>query len=135
MAEQQVASKGKIVVVRIKGRVRLNEPIERTLKMLHLHRKNYCALIEDTPSNKGMIVKVKDFVTWGTLDEATIKDLDAKRQQTTKNKNGKEEKKSFYRLHPPRGGYGRKGTKVAFGKGGALGPRGEKISELIKRML
>ena len=47
----------------------------------------------------------------------------------------KEIMKKFFRLSPPRKGFGRKGIKFAFTKGGALGYRGIKINDLIKRML
>ena len=43
--------------------------------------------------------------------------------------------KPHYTLSPPRGGFGRKGVKTAFGKSGALGNRKEKINDLIMRML
>ena len=39
------------------------------------------------------------------------------------------------RLHPPRKGHKRKGIKTPFTNGGALGSRGEKINELIMRMI
>jgi large subunit ribosomal protein L30 len=39
------------------------------------------------------------------------------------------------RLHPPRGGYERKGIKISFNLGGALGYRGDKINKLISKML
>ena len=102
-----------IAVIRIKGRVRIGEPIERTLRMLNIHRVNYCTVIKDNPSNRGMLAKVKDFVTWGLIDETTFKELQQKKEEKTKKK-GKEVTKPFYRLHPPRGGFERKGTKMAF---------------------
>ena len=47
----------------------------------------------------------------------------------------KRKDKKMINLHPPRGGFERKGIKIPFKVGGALGYRGEKISDLIKRML
>ena len=41
--------------------------------------------------------------------------------------------KPIIRLHPPRKGY--EGIKRAYTTGGALGYRGKKINDLIKRML
>ena len=64
--------------------------------------------------------------TFGTITEETIKELDAKRPKG---------EKKYYRLHPPRGGLERKGSKKNFKDGGALGPRAEKINDLIKKML
>ena len=47
---------------------------------------------------------------------------------------GQKIRKNF-RLNSPRKGYGRKGIKVSFNEGGALGYRGNKINDLIKRMI
>ena len=43
--------------------------------------------------------------------------------------------KGFFRLHPPRKGYGRKGIKTPFRLGGGLGNRESAINDLIERML
>ena len=48
--------------------------------------------------------------------------------------NGQKYHRTFY-LNPPRKGFERKGIKVSFKAGGALGYRGEKINDLIQRML
>jgi large subunit ribosomal protein L30 len=82
-----------------------------------------------------MIKKVKDYVTYGEIDDETEKLLVEKRGEKTKDKEGKEVMKKFFRLSPPRKGFGRKGIKFAFSQGGALGYRGTKINDLIKRML
>jgi len=116
----------KIAVVRIRGLVTIRRDIKDTLDMLRLYRKNYCVILEDKPSVIGMLKKINDYVTWGEIDEATLKLLAEKR--------GEKDKK-FFRLQPPRKGFERKGIKKPFSVGGALGYRGEKISELIKRMI
>ena len=43
--------------------------------------------------------------------------------------------KKYFRLNAPRKGFGRKGVKHTFTRGGALGYRGAAINELIKRMV
>lgn len=112
-----------IVAVRVRGRIDRSKPIEDTLRMLRLFKPNYASLLEDTPITQGMIKKVKDFITWGEVDEETKKLLIART------------KKNFYPLMPPRKGYGRKGTKYHFKLGGGVGDRKEKINDLIKRMV
>jgi len=119
-------SEGKLAVVLVRGMVKVTKPVKDTLAMLNLHRKNSCVVLEDNPVNKGMILKVKDFVTWGNIDGETLNELVEKR--------GKKDKKQFA-LNPPRKGFGRKGVKVAFKVGGALGDRAEKINDLLRRML
>ena len=63
----------KIAVIRIKGRRGLRKEIISTLDMLRLYKKNGCVIIDNNPANMGMINKIKDYVTWGGVNEATIK--------------------------------------------------------------
>ena len=125
---------GKIAAVRIRGPNKKSTETNDTLDMLRLYRKNYCVILNKTPSTLGMIKKVENCITWGEIDDSTIKELKEKRGEKTKVK-GKEELKKFFRLSPPRGGFERKGIKSPFALGGALGYRGDKIKDLIKRML
>ena len=121
----------KIAVVRVRGLVGINEDMEDTFHMLKLHRKNVCTVYELTPSIEGMLRKVKDFATWGEITDETLKEMESKRGE--KGEDGK--LKKFFRLSPPRKGFGRKGIKKAFSIGGGLGYRGEKMDDLIRRML
>ncbi len=122
-----------IAIVRVRGRVGIDGGISDTLDMLKLHRHNYCTIQKTTPSIVGMIRKVKDYITWGEIDDKVLQELIEKRSEP--NPEDKSRTKSFFRLNPPRKGYGRKGVKMTFAKGGALGYRGEKINDLILRML
>lgn len=133
-AKPNEQSKGKIAVIRIKGLTKVGHEKEDTLNMLKLYRKNFCVVLDKTPSIVGMVKKVEDKVTWGEVDDSTIKEISSKRGEKTK-KDGKEAMKPYFRLHPPRGGFERKGIKVPFSLGGAMGYRGDKIKDLIKRML
>lgn len=121
----------KICVIRITGQIRLRKEVADTLGMLCLRKKYSCIVVDDNKVNMGMINKVKDFVTYGELNDETYKQLAEKRGYVTKE--GK--LKKFFRLHPPRKGWERKGTKVSYKAGGALGYRGDKINDLVKRML
>ncbi len=150
--EKKVSAKNgndKVAVVLVRGMVNMNDGIKKTLALLNLTRKNNCVVITDNPVNMGMVKKVKDYVTWGSVSEETFKELVNKRgkEKTTrltdsKKKysynaleiNGKKYSPTFP-LNPPKKGFGRKGIKVAFKVGGALGDRGEKINDLIKRMI
>ncbi len=140
----------KIAAVRVRGSVKLNTKIKITLNLLRLYRKNFCIVVDDIPSFKGMIKKVKDYVTYGEIDEATYKLLVEKRGEEYKgreqDRKGKikykkfivinnKKIKPFFRLNPPKKGFGRKGIKVGFKAHGALGYRGNKINDLLKRMI
>ena len=43
--------------------------------------------------------------------------------------------KPYFKLHPPRGGFERKGIKTPFSLGGVLGYRKEKMNDLVRKML
>lgn len=130
-------------VIRIRSTIGASREIRDTLKMLNLHRINSCTIIHPNPSYKGMLQKVKDYVTWGEIDDETLKLLLEKRAKVenveeaiNKLKEGaklKEITNPCIRLHPPRKGY--KSIKRPYKLGGAAGYRGKDINELIRRML
>ncbi|MBN1156079.1 uL30 family ribosomal protein [Candidatus Woesearchaeota archaeon] len=143
-------SEQKIAAIRIRGNIGAKKPIKDALLMLNLNRTNSCVVVDATDSNRGMIKKVKDYVTYGEIDDETFKAMVEKRgeiclsrEKDSKGKiayskcitfDGKKYKKRF-RLNPPRGGFERKGIKCPFSKGGVLGYRGKDINKLIRRML
>ncbi len=110
----------KFAIIRIRGPVRSNPKIRYTLTLLGLKKPNNCTLRDVTPALLGMLRIAQPYITWGEANEETIKLF---------------EKKQTCALCPPRGGYGRKGVKLPFAKGGAYGSRKEKINDLVKRML
>lgn len=119
-------SQKKLAAIRVRGFVGIRKTIKDTLNMLRLYRKNYCVILEARPELIGMLKKAKDYITWGEIDDSTLGLLSEKRG---------EKDKSFFRLNPPRKGFGRKGIKRPFKVGGALGYRGDKINDIIKRMV
>ncbi|ASJ02242.1 50S ribosomal protein L30 [Thermococcus profundus] len=153
----------KLALIRLRSGIRARGEVRDTLAMLRLHRINHLVLVDDTPSYKGMVQKVKDYITWGEIDKETLAKLIRKRGRLIGNRpvtdeyvqeklgmsieefaekvvNGEMKLtdlpniKPVFRLHPPRGGL-KGGKKRSFKEGGALGYRGEKINELIERML
>lgn len=141
---------GKLAVVLVRGMNKVKTPIKNTIKMLNLSHANQCVIIENNSINIGMLKKVKDYLTWGEVDDTTLNELVEKRGEEFKARaedskgkikykkyfehKGKKVKKTF-RLNPPRKGFGRKGIKVPFTMKGALGYRGEAINDLLKRMI
>jgi large subunit ribosomal protein L30 len=121
-----MAAKKMLAVVRVRGKVNLTPEIKRTLQQLNLAAQNTCAVLPATGTVMGMIRKVNGYVTFGTVSEATLKELEAKRKSKTEN---------VYYLHPPRKGYGRNGIKRAYTESGALGDRKDDINELLMRMI
>ncbi len=129
-------------VVRIRGTIGARREIRDTLKMLNLLRINSCTIIPETPSYKGMLQKVKDYVTWGEVNDETIAMLlkrngvENVEEAIKKLKEGEKLKNitnPCIRLHPPRKGY--RSIKKPFSMGGSAGYRGDAINELIRRMI
>ena len=148
-------------VVRVRGSVNVKPKIKETMRLMKLNRVNHCVIIPENDTYKGMLNIIKDYVTWGEGDAETtelmlesagktsgnstftkteLKESSFKTMKTLA-KNLSEGKvvmrdvpglKPVFRLHPPRKGY--EGIKRSFKEGGALGYRGEKINQLIRRM-
>ena len=153
------------LVIRVRSDRGVKPKIRDTMSMLNLTRVNHAVLIPDTPAYAGMLQKVKDYVTWGEVDADTIASLLKERGRMTGDKpvtdagikagseystikalakaiaagdakmNDVEGLKLVFRLHPPRGTKGWGGIKRSFSIGGALGFRGEAITELVERMI
>ncbi|MBW9223010.1 50S ribosomal protein L30 [Methanothermococcus sp. SCGC AD-155-E23] len=150
-------------VVRVRGTVGVRRDIKDTLKMLRLHKVNHCVIVPETDTFKGMLEKVKDYVTYGEIDKDTLIKLILKRGRLPGDEKVSEEKikeltgmsleelaekimkgeiqlkntplKPVFRLHPPRKGYDKAGIKKPFSVGGALGYRGKEINKLLERMM
>ncbi|MBU4501752.1 MAG: 50S ribosomal protein L30 [Nanoarchaeota archaeon] len=162
--KKEEKTRGRIVVVRVRGDCRIRGDMKDTLKMLRLYKKYNCIVVPNNPVYVGMIDKVKDFITWGEIDETTFKELISKRGRLPGKKQlteaylkdkvkldfagftkefltfKKELKdvpglKRFFRLHPPVKGFERKGIKKPFSMGGVIGYRKEKINDLVQRMI
>ena len=149
-------------VIRLRGTIDVRREIKETLKMLRLHRINHCVVVGDTPTYRGMLQRVKDYVAWGEIDAETLALLLRKRGRLSGNRRLTDEYvkettgygsieefakaviegkaklrdipdlKPVFRLHPPRKGH--RGIKAHYGYGGELGYHGEKIKELIHKM-
>jgi len=152
----------KIAVILIRGTVNLSFDLKKTLEFLRLKKKHACVVIDDNQVNRGMLNKVKDYVTYGLIDEAFYKQmLDKRGEMIGKVKIADSETKidtafiakeyfagnlklinfeekgikPFFRLMPPVGGFERAGIKMPYAKGGVLGNRSDDISKLILKMM
>jgi len=110
-----------------------------------------------------MLQTAKDVITWGEVSQDTVQQLLAKRGRLTGGRRITEDDlkklgftsfeamaealcslkirlkdlpsvKPVFRLHPPRKGF-KRSVKRAYAEGGEVGYRGERINELILRML
>ncbi len=154
----------KIAVIRIRGSIKIKKSVEDTLTMLRLYRKNSCVILPGSKNHLGMLIKVKDYITWGEVNENTFVTLLGKRGKLPGNKpltetylkekinldynsfakqyfEGKKTLKDIpglrqvFRLKPPIKGFEKGGIKKPYSLGGVLGYRKDKINDLIMRML
>lgn len=152
-----------IAAVRVRGTISAPLQVRETLRMLNLTRNNYAVLIDDRPSFLGMLKTAQNFITWGEISKEIIAMLLEKRGRLAENKkltgdyiqkigyksieelaeaifNCKVEYwklpdvQPFFKLHPPTKGFKGK-IKKSYGAGGELGYRGDKINDLLKRMI
>ncbi len=136
-------AKNKLVAaVRVRGRVGVRASIAETLDRLRLRRVNNCTLVVADGSYAGMLEKCGSYIAYGEISAETLgRLLDRKgiKADVPALIEGKREaiaalKESLpIRLKPPKHGY--KSTKLSFTQGGDLGYRGERINELITRMI
>lgn len=151
----------RIAVVRVRGQVGTRGDVEDTLRRLRLTRVNHCVVIDDSPQMMGMVKKCANYITWGEIDSGTLALLIEKRGRAPGNRRISSEElrisgvdsfeslsekvcnfeceldalkclKPVFRLHPPSRGY--RHVKKPYPRG-ALGYRGEKINELLRRMV
>jgi large subunit ribosomal protein L30 len=122
--ESKPVESGMFAVVLVRGLVNIRHDMLETLNSLRLRKKNACVLVKNTKEMKGMLVKAKDYITYGEVNSEVLKLLKEKMAG-----------KKHCNLAPPVKGFGRKGIKKSFSLGGALGYRGDKINDLIKRMI
>jgi large subunit ribosomal protein L30 len=137
-----------IVVIRIRGEVKTPGEVEETLFRIRLRQKYACVVLQDSPNLKGILKHVRDYVAYGTINEAVLeklietrgqpidksKKIDAKKavEGIMKGKSWEDlNLKPFFRLHPPRKGIK---SKIHYPKG-ALGSHGADIIKLLERML
>jgi large subunit ribosomal protein L30 len=128
---EAAASSEKLALILVRGVIHAKRDIIATMDTLLLRQKLACSVLANTPTNMSAAIKCKDYVAFGEISEETYKELVSKRGE----KDAEGNIKRYFRLHPPRGGFERKGIKVPFQKGGALGYRGTKMNELILKML
>jgi large subunit ribosomal protein L30 len=139
-----------IITIRISGLVGLTEKVKETLYRLRLRKKYTAVLLKPTKENLKTLIKIRNLVAYGDIDEETLKKLIEKRgiPKNKKEKINPEsvinnlEKKSlkdldikpFFHLHPPRGGID---SKKHFGtsRKAVLGDNKKKINDLVRRML
>ncbi len=150
-------------VVRVRGTVNVNPDIKKTLQLMNLTKVNHCVLLEEKPSQKGMLQIAKDYITWGEIEKNILTKLIISRGKLEGDKALTDESiksstsfgnidklaqaiidnkynykdipniKPIFRLNPPKKGY--RTIKRSFVRKGTLGYRGKEINKLIERMI
>lgn len=109
-----------MLVILVRGLRNVRQPLKDTLKQMGLTRTYHAALLPDNEQTKNKLQTVQTLTAYGPANDATEKALKTKGNAP-------------YRLHAPRGGFG--GVKTPAKLGGAYGNWGEKINDLVKKMM
>jgi large subunit ribosomal protein L30 len=149
-------------VIKVRGTISAQREARETLEMLRIPKTNNAILIDNRPSYMGMLYRVQNYVTWGEVSKETVAMLLKERGRLAGGKKLTDEAveamgyksidaladaiasckvefqklpnvQPIFKLRPPSKGFKGK-TKKSYAAGGEAGYRGEKISELIKRM-
>ena len=150
------------LVVRMRGTVNVPHWARTTLDLLHLDKKFRATIIPAKDNTKGMLNKIKHYVSWQELDVSTTKELLEKKarkggyQKITADditqlgfKNTDDLAKSlvegmtslsklkplkpWFALSPPKNGF-KRNTKKMYGEGGILGSHKELLAQVRKMM-
>ena len=107
----------------VRGDIHVRGDVRDTLFMLKMRNKHTAILVDESNvSTMGMLEKSKDRITFGPISDEMAAKLQAIMQA------------AVARLHPPRGGYERKGIKQQYTQGGVLGKR-ESMDKIVEKML
>ena len=137
------------VVIRVLGQADVNYNIQHTMHLLGLNRVNHATVVPVNDAYKGMLQVVKDYCTFGLIDEETLAAMIKARGKVVGDAPVTDE---YVKEHTEfatvddlakaivAGEYKIKDVegmkpKHAFAEGGALGNRKEKINDLVMRML
>lgn len=150
-------------MVKVRGTISAQREVRETLQLLRLTRTNNAVLIDNRPSYVGMLYRVQNYITWGEVSKETVALMLKKRGRFAGGKKLTDEYverlgfksidtlanaiiscktdynklsnvQPVFKLRPPSKGFKGK-TKKSFAAGGEAGYRGERITDLIKRMI
>ena len=138
-----------LAIIKLRSAINADAKATGVLNRLRMRKKLTLAVFKNTPEILAQMTVVKDYTTYGEIDAALFEEIMKKRGKEYKGPVEDSKKKikypfityqgkklrPFFALHPPIGGFERGGIKKPFQLHGALGYRGEKIKELIARML
>lgn len=137
-------------VIRIRGSVNARGTIDDTMEMLKVKKAGNCMIYPKSPVIEGMLRKSRTYLTWGEIKQETLlkllikrgrldgdKKLDEKQAKDISEKLLKNQRKDLeiklpLRLSPPSKGF--QSVRQCY-PAGDYGYRGEKINELLERMM
>lgn len=148
-----------IAIIRLRGPSGMSYENEYTLKLLNLKRANHATILNFSKNLIGILRKVNGFITWGEINKETLFKLLSKKSNLTLEMIEKAGYKSLeelvnslhkgeinisklkkigfkpiFRLHPSSHGF-KKSIKRKIKTNGEAGYRGEKINDLLNRMI
>lgn len=147
----------KLCVIRIRSQLKKSGPARKVVDGLGLSKLYSCVLMDNSPSNLGMIKRAESILTYGEINGETLKKLLLKRARLSNRKKYEWDEaklndavngimsgdkgldeikvKRVFNLHPPIKGFERRGKKAPFTMKGVFGYRGTDINNLLERMI
>jgi large subunit ribosomal protein L30 len=138
-------------VVRIRGSANMCNRVKDALRKLRLRKVHSCTLLRASGTLRGMLLHAEDFITWGKVEEHVLEKMLEKRGKSrsgaridAKHAKGIAKKmisdgsansadvRPVFRLSPPSGGL--RSVRIQYPRGD-LGDRGERINDLLLRMI
>ncbi|MBN2330633.1 MAG: uL30 family ribosomal protein [Candidatus Aenigmarchaeota archaeon] len=138
-------------IVRIRGPANMNKGIRHALRRLMLKKVHACTIARSSPTIRGMLLHAEDYITWGPIEEPVLVKMlekrgrsksgariDAKHAKALASKIIKEgmlgsaDVRPVFGLASPSGGL--RSVRLQYPRGD-LGFRGEKMNELLLRMI
>ena len=150
------------LVIRMKGTINVPHWARTTLDLLHLDKRFRATIIPERDNTKGMLNKIKHYVSWQEIDTLTTKELLEKRARKEGYRKLTSDDvvklgfkstddlaksltegsialsklkpiKPWFALSPPRHGF-KRSTKKMYGEGGILGNHKDLLSQ-VKLMI
>ncbi len=146
------------LVVRMKGTINVPHWANTTLDLLHLDKRFRATIVPERDNTKGMLNKIKHYVSWQEIDATTAKELLEKKARKQGYRKVTPEDisklgfkttddlaksiaegsvalsklkplKPWFALAPPRHGF-KRSTKKMYGEGGILGNHKELLAQV-----
>jgi len=94
--KKEKSGKEIVALIRIRGGIGLSHQVKKTFELLRLYKQNYCVILNKTETSMGMVNRVKDYITWGEINNDVLSKLKTKRMETYTDREGIKKRKKIF---------------------------------------